>query len=54
MPIQRPEDLQKKKEALLAEDTSCASWALKGGILKNNVIDQVSIVNPSKPSGNPK
>ena len=28
-----------QKEAPLAEDTNCASWALKGGILKVNVID---------------
>ena len=25
---------EQKKEAPLIEDTSCASWALKGGILK--------------------
>jgi len=37
---------EQKKEAPLVEDTSCASWALKGGIQDFNVSEARPIVNP--------
>ncbi len=40
-----PSPARSKKEAHLVEDTSCASWALKGGIQENNVSALAYFVN---------